>query len=81
MTRGDFNSGVARLQDALQTLENAWINTKEQWNDRTAERFEKDHLQPIIPNINATITAVSRIKQVLDEASRDCGDGEKRVHL
>jgi len=68
----ELRSCAARLREALDQLDVAWSHTTEKWNDAACHRFEQEHLQPIGPQLRATLDAINHIDQILQHADREC---------
>jgi hypothetical protein len=70
----DLNSGLGRIANAMATLKQRWRETKEQWHDENARKFEDENLRPIPEKLQGIIAAVQRLGEVLDLADRDLSD-------
>ena len=72
--RSDFNTPSTRLQRATKKLQDHWLETKENWDDRTSERFKDRYLDPIVPQMQLTITAIHELTEVIDQAIAETRD-------
>ena len=77
MRHCDLTSSVGRIHKAMATLREKWALTKEHWNDDASREFEEKHLQPLIPQLRFTMTAVQRLAEVVEKAEKDCEDGDR----
>lgn len=77
MKHCDLTSSVGRMNKAMATLREKWLQTKEHWNDAASREFEEKHLQPLIPQMQFTIAAVQRLAEVIEKAEKDCEDGDR----
>lgn len=74
MKNWELNSGMARLQDALDTLEAVWGDTASYWNDPTSQRFQETYLEALQADARIAMTAIQRIAEILSQADRACRD-------
>ena len=72
MRNADFNSPTARLLDSMQQLEQAWMETKEHWNDGVAQKVEDDYLVPLHGQIRAMKDTVEKLSSMMAKAERAC---------
>ncbi|MDG1893810.1 MAG: hypothetical protein P8J37_02770 [Fuerstiella sp.] len=72
MKNADFMSPAARLDDALRTLEKAWMDTKEEWADPVSQRVEDDYLVPLHGQVRAMLDTVEKLSGVMSKAERAC---------
>ena len=70
----DLNSGAIRLSRGAKRLRDHWLEAKEYWNDQNSRDFEKNHLEPLAPEITLPLAAVQRLAEVLEQAERECSD-------
>ena len=72
MRIGNLNAGAAKLIDSLESLTAAWGDVTANWNDAASRKFEKDHLENLVPRVTAALDAIKRLEEVLARAQRDC---------
>jgi hypothetical protein len=72
MRIGNLSAGTAKLHEAMQSLEESWVQIKQDWNDANSLDFEEKHLQSITPKLKLALDAVNRLADVLARAGRDC---------
>jgi hypothetical protein len=72
MRIADLTTGAAKLSSAYKILKVRWEDTKEHWHDANRKRFEESYLDPLEPQIAATLEAIGRLAEVLAKAERDC---------
>jgi hypothetical protein len=66
------HEGRGQLGKGLKELIAAWQDTKSQWKDQNAERFEKKHVQPLEMDVRAATGAMDVMAQLLSAIKRDC---------
>lgn len=66
----DLQSGRIHITRAAKSLQEQWEATCEHWHDGNQRDFERNHLQPIAPQITLMLSAVHPLSQ----AERDCVD-------
>lgn len=74
MRPGDLSTGVARLRDALETLETSWNETSQHWQDVNARRVEEEYLQNIVMSVKLAIESTQRMNDLLARAQRECSE-------
>ena len=72
MCRCDLFTGASRIHDAMKSLEIAWHEVSEQWNDSVSRRFREEQLDPLIPDVKLALDTISRMNALMDEVQRDC---------
>lgn len=70
----DLHTGRNRLSKATKDLRDQWRETSEVWNDANAREFAKKHLEPLGPQVTLMLTAINRLRDVLEKAERECSD-------
>jgi hypothetical protein len=78
MNGDHFSSALARLHDVIESLEHAWADTCNSWNDATRDELEVRHLLPILQQLNGVVEATVPVRECFAQARRACGDGEQR---
>jgi len=68
----DLHTGIAKLIQATETLQETWAETKVYWHDDNSRHFEENHLEPIVPQVKLAVDAISRLADVLAQAQREC---------
>lgn len=68
-----MTAGV-KIREAFETLELRWAETREVWNDSAANRFEKEQLEKIGPQVRQALDALNRFSEVARRAARECSD-------
>jgi hypothetical protein len=71
MSMADLTTGATKLRLATQTLEIAWKETREHWNDVASRRFQQLYLEPITPRVKMTLEAVNRLSEVAATVRRE----------
>jgi hypothetical protein len=74
----DLHSGAIRLTRAAKSLRDQWLDTKDHWNDQNRRDFERNHLEPIAPEITLTLAAIQRLSELLEQAERECSDDDRQ---
>lgn len=68
----DLSSGAAKLQFALRSLRVHWETAKTEWSDRARYEFEKNYWEPLELQVNATLSEIARLDQILARAQQEC---------
>ena len=76
MGPGSLAAGSAKLADALESLEEAWREASDYWDDETARSFEENHLRPLIRNCSAALETTAQLREILLKSHREC-DAER----
>ncbi len=66
--------GANRLKQTLRSLKDQWLITEATWGDAVRHRFEDRYLAPLDPAIDAAVTGMQKVAEVLDQVRRDCSD-------
>lgn len=64
--------GRGQLGKSMKELANHWQETKSQWKDANADRFEKKHLVPLEMDLRQAVSAMDVMSQLLAAIKRDC---------
>ena len=59
---------------ATKQLREVWQETKESWDDGVSREFEEKYLNPLIPHLRLTTTAIHEMNELLRDAERACED-------
>ena len=70
----DLTSGLAQIQRAAAQLKEQWGEAKSIWNDEASRTFQEEFLQPLLPELQLTVTAIQRLADVLVKAEKECQD-------
>jgi hypothetical protein len=70
--RCDLSSGTGRIRHALETLQLAWQEASDEWDDAVSHRFCEHHLEPIVPQVKMALDAIERMHMLMSEMQRDC---------
>jgi hypothetical protein len=65
-------SGMGILNDAVKGLHLAWRRCQSSWSDQTADRFEKEFIDPVEGAARQSNDAMERLKLICEEARRAC---------
>jgi hypothetical protein len=71
-----LSSGSGKLNLALKALLLRWEETQGQWNDPVSQAFDENHYRPLESQLLATLRALDRLAQILDQARKECSEGE-----
>ncbi|MCK4871686.1 MAG: hypothetical protein KAS72_03070 [Phycisphaerales bacterium] len=66
------NVGRTKLQDSYKDLQAKWSHTRAVWRDVARDEFEKQYLAPLEPRISASLTAMTRMAELLARLRREC---------
>lgn len=72
MKRCDLTTSAARIRHSLDSLELAWRQAGDQWDDVVSRRFAERQLEPMIPKVKLALDAISRMQHLMTEVQRDC---------
>ena len=72
MKHADFVSPAARLEDAMNQLEQVWQQTKEQWSDPVSRAIEEDYLVSFHNRVVLVLDAVNKTAGVMRQAEQAC---------
>ncbi len=72
MRRIHLEGSRDQLQEAGESLERAWADTREVWQDANAENIEENHLLPLKTELVKMLSAIQKLDDVLKQAQRDC---------
>ena len=64
--------GRGQLGKGMKELMSAWMETRSQWKDQNADRFEKKHLVPLEMDMRAAVSAMDVMSQLITAIKRDC---------
>jgi hypothetical protein len=64
----------AAISKAVQELLVRWLQTRGEWDDVVAERFEKDFLEPIQQDLKPAGTAMDTMGGLIAQMRRDCSE-------
>ena len=76
MTICDLQTGLGQLAQAHSHLREQWAEAKTHWHDQGSQQFEEAHLREIPAKLQHLFAAVQRLSAVLEEAERECGEGQ-----
>jgi hypothetical protein len=66
--------GSNRLKQTIRVLKDQWLITEATWSDVVRGRFEDRYLGPLDPAVDAAVTGMQKMAEVLDQVRRDCSD-------
>ena len=72
MRNADFISPAARLADSLKKLEQAWMDSKEEWADPVSQKIEDEYLVPLHGQVRSMLDTVEKLSGVMSKAERAC---------
>jgi len=72
MRMTNLHSGTVRIQEALETLDRAWEQTSQAWDDSSSRNFGEEHMQPIGPKVRSALHAINHLRDVATRLQRDC---------
>lgn len=73
----DLSGGAARLEEAFQSLQRAWLEASEHWDDSTARQFHAKHIDPLEPRMRRAMDAVRRMDELLGRAQGALADRDR----
>jgi hypothetical protein len=66
------SAGIARLNDAMKTLDRRFLDVEREWDDVVRADFERRRLDPVREQVKATLREMERLADVLAKARREC---------
>ncbi len=67
-----MSSGSARMTFAMRYLRERWDVVTEQWDDKVAREFEKNHLEPLDHMATTAARGMAQIAEILQKVRHDC---------
>jgi hypothetical protein len=67
-----LDDAKGKLSYAARKLRLHWEEAQQRWNDSVSRDFDRHYLSPFEPQVAATLQAMTRLAEVLDEVERDC---------
>jgi len=61
------------LFGAQEELHHEWARVRTTWDDRNAEAFEVQYLQPLDQRIRQAVDAMEQLSSLIQQAHRACG--------
>ncbi len=49
-----------------------WEQTRQAWQDRKADDFERDYLKELEPSVNRAVHAMEKLDAIFAKVRRDC---------
>ena len=68
---GKLKKSAEDIKGDWEALRNQWAKTSELWKDSTQAGFEKTHIEPIGPTIQAALKQIERLDALIDQARRE----------
>ena len=65
-------SNRTRLATLTKILANDWRNTKEHWQDKQNQQFEKQYIDGLFHNVNSAIEIIEKLDKVITKIEKDC---------
>lgn len=72
-----FGDEMGQLSQAVGKLNECFVEVKAHWNDSASEQFEREHLQPILPQLKLLMGAMQRYGDVVREMHRELDDPDR----
>jgi hypothetical protein len=77
MRTWDLNSGAAKLEMALEALQEAAAASMDEWSDDSNRMFQEKYILPIEPRVRRAMEAFRALAEVLGRAQRACGSRDE----
>jgi hypothetical protein len=74
MKKIDLTSGAAKLDQAVHSLQAAYLDVSESWDDQTSRKFADTYLAHAEPPVRMLIDSIRRLAETLSNAQRQCDD-------
>lgn len=65
-------SGRHHLTVLTKDLLRHWEETRQFWQDRKAEDFERDYLKELDPSVRRAVDAMEKLEAIFAKLRRDC---------
>lgn len=65
-------SGRHHLTVLTKDLLRRWEETRQFWQDRKAEDFERDYLRELEPSVRRAVDAMEKLEVIFAKVRRDC---------
>lgn len=72
MNGDHFSAALARLHYVIESLEHAWLEVSQSWDDATRIELEERHLKPIVQQLNGVVEATVPVRECFARARREC---------
>jgi hypothetical protein len=66
-----------QLYSALKTARLRWEDTCQQWDDGVRQDFENDFWNHVEPTVNAAMSALDKLAQVIGQLKQECRAGSE----
>jgi hypothetical protein len=66
------NAAHGKLRRACSDLVVRWQGTRTAWHDEVSEKFEENHLKPLVAKLRRAEAALEQMDVVLHQVRRDC---------
>jgi hypothetical protein len=63
-----------QLSEAFQRVRQRWEATKEVWNDKVSQDFEKNYWSPLEHQAQSTLTEMNRLAEIISQAHRSVSE-------
>lgn len=75
---GQFSTGFAKLHGVVESLQRAWKQAHEDWDDETANKIDEQHIQPIVSELNQILEMIVPMSDCVAQARRAVGPDRDR---
>lgn len=65
-------SNRTRLATLTKILVNDWHHTKEHWQDKQAQQFEKQYIEGLLHQVSATVEMIEKLNKLITKVKKDC---------
>jgi len=67
-----LTTGRTKLKQSHENLMLRWEDTRAGWADDARKAFEKDHLEPLTPDVQGSLRAIDRLSAILSRMQQEC---------
>jgi len=67
-----MNSSGSRLSAITKELGRQWQQTKEYWQDRKSQEFERKYLEDLLASVDKTVTVIEQLDKLVMKIRKDC---------
>jgi hypothetical protein len=67
-----LTTGRSKLKQSFENLMLRWEDTRGGWADDARNAFEKEHLEPLVPDVQGALRAIDRLSAILSRMEQEC---------
>ncbi len=67
-----LTTGRAKLKQGHEDLGVRWQDVAAGWDDLARRAYEEEHLEPLVPDLQAALRAIDRLSAVISQMHQEC---------